>query len=92
MSHDIIKRLLEMVAEAQPSFSEDCALQIEQQIRHEFGGEQVTIAKRAPMLKRAREKVRAEIGTKSMPQIAAEHHGVSRRTLYRWISAKKSKP
>lgn len=89
-SRDIIQRLLELVAQEQPSFTETCALQIEQQIRHEFGGEQVTIAKRAPMLRAAREKVRAEIGVKSVDQLR-EEHGVSRMTLYRWIRKQPGK-
>jgi hypothetical protein len=81
---DIIQRLLQIVMETQPSFTETHALQIEQQIRSEYGGEQIKIAKRAPALRAAREKVRAEIGVKS-PEALQEEHGVSRATLYRWI-------
>lgn len=88
---DIIECLLKMVMDAEPSFSEAQARQVEQQIRHDFGGEQVKIAKRAPMLRAAREKVRAEIGIKSFEQIASENEGISRRTLYRYISKPKKK-
>lgn len=85
---DIIQRLLQMVREVQPSFSEEQALQIEQQVRHEWGGEQVKIAKRGPLLCCAKKKVRAEIGIKS-PQELQSEHGISRTTLYRWIGKKE---
>jgi hypothetical protein len=81
---DLIRHLLQMVMEVQPSFSEELAMQIEQQMRHEYGGEQLKIAKRAPMLREARAKVRAEIGVKSVKTLQQEH-GVSRATIYRWI-------
>lgn len=80
---DIIQRLLRLVMEAQPTFSEEQAMQIEQQVRHEYGGEQVKIARRAPMLRAARAKVRAEIGVKSVKTLCQEC-GVSRSTIYRW--------
>lgn len=80
---DIIQCVLQMVMEAQPSFSEAQALQIEQQVRHEWGGEQVKIAKRAPVLRAARAKIREEIGLKSPAELQAET-GVSRATLYRY--------
>ncbi len=82
---DIIQRILTLVSEAQPSFSDEQAMQIEQQVRHEYGGEQVKIAKRAPMLRAAREKVRAEIGIKSVDELHRENSGVTRRTIYNWI-------
>lgn len=85
---DIIQRVLQLVMEAHPSFSEQLAMQVEQQIRHDYGGEQVTIAKRAPALRLSREKVRAEIGVKSVEALRVEH-GVSRATLYRWIGKNK---
>lgn len=84
---DLIRQLLQMVMDAQPSFSEERAMQIEVQIRHQFGGERYFIAKRAPMLRKARAKVRAEIGTRPDAEIIAEH-GISRRTLYRWIKTR----
>lgn len=89
MSHgrDIIECLLQAVRDAQPSFSEELALQIEQQFRHEWGGEQVKIAKRAPLLRKAREKVLAEVGTKPDREVAKEN-GISRRTMYRYLAKK----
>lgn len=84
---DLIRQLLQMVMDAQPSFSEEQAMQLEAQMRHEFGGERYFIAKRAPMLRTSREKVRAQIGIKPDAEIIAEH-GISRRTLYRWIKTR----
>lgn len=83
-AQDIIQSLLKLVMEAQPTFSEEHAIQVEQQIRHEYGGEQVKIARRAPMLRAARAKVRAEIGVKSVKALCQEY-GVSRSTIYRWV-------
>jgi Mor family transcriptional regulator len=45
VSSDIIRRFIECLCEAQPSFSEEVALGIEQQLRHEYAGEQVYIPK-----------------------------------------------
>jgi hypothetical protein len=83
--NDIIRRILDLVKETEPSFTEQCALQVELQIRHEYGGEQITVAKRAPLLAAAKEKVRGQIGIRSIGELCAEH-GISRATLYRWIS------
>lgn len=82
---DIVQRILHLVSQAQPTFSEEQAIQIEQQVRHEYGGEQVTIAKRAPMLRAAREKVRAEIGIQSVEELHRQNPGVTRRTIYNWL-------
>jgi hypothetical protein len=86
---DFVRAVLKMVMDATPSFSEEQAMQVEQQIRHDWGGEQVTIAKRGPLLCCAKKKVRAEIGLKSPQQLQSEH-GISRATLYRWIGKKES--
>lgn len=88
---DFVKAFLKMVMDIAPSFSEEQAMHVEQQIRHDWGGEQVKIAKRGPMLCCAKKKVRAEIGIKSPLQLQAEH-GVSRSTLYRWIGKKNGAP
>lgn len=86
-SRDIIQRILSMVMSVHPAMSEEQAQKIENEIRREYGGEQLTIAKRAPILRAAREKVRQQIGIKSVDQLKTEH-GVSRRTLYRWLERK----
>lgn len=80
---DIIESVLQMVLEAEPLFGEKRAEMIEQRARREWAGVQVTIAKRAPAMRKLREKVRAEIGIKSPTELVIEH-GVSRATIYRW--------
>lgn len=85
---DLVLVMLKMVMDIDPSFSAAQALQVEQQIRREWGGEQVKIAKRGPLLRCARKKVLAEIGIKSPHELQVEV-GVSRSTLYRWISKKE---
>lgn len=95
---DIIRDILISVVEClrnsgDGTFSEQVAIhimEVEPEKRHDWGGEQVTIAKRAPMLRAAKEKVRAEIGIKSVAELQGET-GVSRRTLYRWIKPKVKK-
>lgn len=82
---DLIECLLQAVREVQPSFTEEQALQIEQQFRRDWGGERVNIAKRAPLLRRARVRVLTEIGTKPDKEVA-KGNGISRRTMYRWLS------
>lgn len=87
---DFVRVLLKMVMDIAPSFSEEQAMQVEQQIRNEWGGERVFVTKRAPLLRAARVKIRAEIGLKSPAELQAET-GVSRATLYRYIGKDKGK-
>ncbi|OGS97983.1 MAG: hypothetical protein A3F73_01225 [Gallionellales bacterium RIFCSPLOWO2_12_FULL_59_22] len=70
---DLIECLLQAVREMQPSFTEEQALQIEQQFRRDWGGERVNIAKRA------------ENGTKPDREVA-KGNGISRSMMYRWVS------
>ncbi len=82
---DFLRFVLRLVMEAAPSFSEAQAEQIERQVRHDYGGERPFIAKRGPMLRRAREKVMATVGTKPDKEVAREN-GISRATMYRYLS------
>ena len=86
---DILKRVvLHLQHSSGGTFSEQMALQvmeIDPYIRKDRGGEQVKIAKRSPLLKLVRQKVRDEIGVKS-PQQLQNEHGISRATLYRYIA------
>ena len=50
MTIDIVTRFLELLAEAEPSLSEAIAVSLERQLRHEFAGERVYIAKREETL------------------------------------------
>lgn len=80
-SCDIIKRFIELLAEAQPSFSEAVALDIERQLRHEYAGERIYIAKRAGDV---RIQIAARFTGNNAGKLAHELH-VSRRTIYRTL-------
>lgn len=81
MTIDIVTRFFELLAQAAPSLSESLALEIEHQIRHEFAGERVYIAKRDDALA---ERIAEKFNGRNVREIAREMH-VSRRTVYRSI-------
>ncbi|MFA6121909.1 MAG: hypothetical protein WCT35_04850 [Sideroxydans sp.] len=85
---DFLRQVLKLVMAAAPSFSEEQALQVEQQVRRDWGGERPFIAKRGPLLKDARVRVIAQVGTKPDSDIIREN-GISRRTMYNWIKKGK---
>jgi Mor family transcriptional regulator len=85
MSNDIIKRFIELLAEAQPSFSESIAEGIEHQLRHEYAGERVYIPKR-DIQSRALIAVRF---TGNNTEELARKMRVSRRTVYRAVKKKR---
>ena len=76
---DILKRIIERLREMEPSLSEDLALQIEQQIRHEYAGERIYIQKRDPD---RREKLIKRFNGHNISAVAGEF-GVTRMTVYR---------
>lgn len=86
---DILKRVVKhLQSSSGGTFSEQMAFQvmeIEPQIRRDWGGARPFIAKRGPLLVRVREKVRAQVGTKPDDEIAREN-GISRRTMYRYLA------
>lgn len=83
-SDDIVEDILNRVMEAAPVFTAEQAAKLEEQIRQDWGGEQIKIAKRGAAWKAKKAKVREQIGTKPIAEIQAEH-GISRATLYRCI-------
>jgi hypothetical protein len=83
-AEDFVKYVLSLVAKSVPDFSEQQAQQFEAQIRQDWGGERPFIAKRGPVMKRARDNVLAQVGTRPDEEIIREN-GISRRTMYRWI-------
>jgi len=85
MSRDIIKRFIEILAEVQPSFSECKALQIEQQLRHEFAGDQVYIQK---LEKNIDALIAMRFTGDNADKIAHELH-ISRRTVYRALKKRR---
>lgn len=85
MSCDIIKRFIELLAEAQPSFSEAMAENIERQLRHEYSGERVYIPKRDSQVR----LLIAEKFTGNNTEKLAREMSVSRRTVYYAIKKKR---
>lgn len=77
---DILSRILERIREMQPSLSEDMAVEIEKQIRHEYSGSEVYIQKNAPAARR--QKLKRMFHGDNIDEVA-ESLGVSRRTIYR---------
>lgn len=78
---DILKRIIERLREIEPSFSEDVAVQIEQQIRQEYAGERVYIPKHDPD---RRAKVLKRFNGNNVDDVARQF-GVHRVTVYRFL-------
>lgn len=88
-NQDIISRFIELAAASCSSFTEDIAIGIEQQLRHEFGGAGVDyIAKTPASQRKSREEKEAaldEVKRSGRVRAAAERHGISRAALYRML-------
>lgn len=81
---DIVREIIELFLAAAPeTFSEDVAVEIERQIRHKWGGEEVRIAKRTSEMRRETAAKGLRDG-KPLQEIRSEA-GISRATLYRLI-------
>lgn len=84
--------LLQRVIAAQPSFTEEQALVVEQQIRRDYGGERILIAAAKVKGKPRREHIARELAGKPAHSIdidcTARQHGVSRATIYRLLNRK----
>ncbi len=81
MTADIIRRFIELLADVQPSLSEAVALDIERQLRHEYQGERVYIAKNPHNL---HDIVRSRFTGNNVGKLAYELK-ISRRTVYRTV-------
>ncbi len=92
MRDDLIRDILARVMALDERFTQAQALQIEQQIRHDWGGERVFIAKRKPDPKKgarhddevkhaAIEAVENGVSVHD----AAREHGISRRRIYQLL-------
>lgn len=82
---DIIKRFIELLAEAQPSLSESIAADIERQLRHEYAGSRVYVHKRAEP---ASVMIVQRFDGRNVDRLARELR-VSRRTVYRALNASR---
>ena len=82
---DIIKRFIELLAEAQPGIGEIVTCKIERRLRHEFSGKRFYIPKRAASLNQV---IGKRFNGNNTDKIARDLH-VSRRTVYRALKKRK---
>lgn len=78
MEPDIIKRFIELLAEAQPSISEQITVDLERQLRHEYAGSRVYVHKRTEPVDVA---IAQRFNGRNVDKLAREMR-VSRRTIY----------
>lgn len=78
---DLLQRMIERLQQIEPSFTDSVAVQLEQQLRAEFGGEECRIYKRIPPDELAA-RVRARFNGRNAGQVAHEL-GIHRATVYR---------
>lgn len=76
---DIILRFIELLAEQQPSISEAFTDNIERQLRHEYGGSKLYIAKKKPNY---RDQITQRLNGRNTNKVASEMR-VHRSTVYR---------
>ena len=88
MNDDIVTRFFELLAEAAPSLSESLAIEMERQIRHEFAGERVYIAKRDETLA---VRIAEKFNGRNVRDLSRELR-VSRRTVYRALKKSRNHP
>lgn len=84
MKADIICRFIELLNDVQPTFSEALAVSIERQLREEYRGERVYIAKHTDNL---HELIRRRFSGNNVDKLARELK-ISRRTVYRAVQKK----
>lgn len=84
----ILDQVLEMSRRAGGSFDENMAVEIERQIRGEYGGDEVYVPKRGPDSVAARAHALEEAKKTGRPVEAANRHGLSRSTIYRLLRKK----
>jgi transcriptional regulator of acetoin/glycerol metabolism len=83
----ILDQVLQMAARGGGSFDEAMALQIERQMRHEYGGDEVYIKRESE--REARKKLALQEAMRTgKPVEAASRHGISRSTMYRLLAKK----
>ena len=91
MEDDLIRDILARVMALSEDFTQDQALTIEKQIRHDWGGERVVVAKvrdnpkgsrYGPHIKQA---IVDEVERGSKPEEVHRKYGVGRATIYRLL-------
>ncbi|WP_018991293.1 Mor transcription activator family protein [Aromatoleum toluclasticum] len=78
---DLLARMIERLRHIEPTFSETMAVELELQLRREFGGEECRIYKRIPPDELA-DRVRRRFNGRNAGQVA-EELGIHRATVYR---------
>jgi hypothetical protein len=81
---DIIDDALQRVMDAVPELTREMAWKIEEQLRRDWGGSDISVKKRGAAWRAKKEKARELIGIKSTKELQDET-GLSRSTLYRCI-------
>ena len=76
---DIILRFIALLAEQQPSISESFTDNLERQLRHEYGGSKLYVAKKKPGY---RERIAQQLNGRNTNKLAREMR-VHRSTVYR---------
>lgn len=74
---DLIRSVLVKVMALQPLFTESMALEVEQKIRHEWGGEEVYVGKDMRRQPHARAQIEGDIAAKRPAREIVSEHGVS---------------
>lgn len=79
---DLLTNLIRAMQDLQPSFSDEAALRLEEQMRNEFGGSRGYILKRCNTSGKIREKFNGRNAAR-----VANDVGVHRATVYRRLKA-----
>jgi Mor family transcriptional regulator len=83
---DILRRILDRIQEMQPSISEEQAVEIEKQIRQEYGGDEGYIQKKSAAERR--KKIERMFDGRNAEEVQ-QSMGISRATFYRSLKRKK---
>lgn len=84
---DIILRFIALLAEQQPSISESFMCNLERQLRHEYGGSKLYVAKKKPDY---RARIAQQFNGCNTHKLASELR-VHRSTIYRAVRLNKDK-
>lgn len=82
---DIILRFIALLAEAQPSISESFTDNLERQLRHEYGGSKLYVAKKKPD---CRARIAQQFNGCNTNKLAREQR-VHRSTVYRALKRRE---
>lgn len=85
MSYELLKRMIELVQESQPTMTDEIAVQIERQLIAEFSGLRVNIPSgKVAYCRTIKDEVRRKFNGRNAKEIAREF-GIGRATVYRLV-------